>query len=264
MQTRSSSEIITIQYLRGIAAVLVVLHHALDQFPAFGAVFGNFSAGQAGVDIFFVISGFVMTYTEGVHHYTRGEFLIRRAIRIIPIYWTLTLLTAVLLLLGQALTRHSQFSIPHLLGSLLFVPMYNPGASSQITPMLKLGWTLNYEVFFYLAFALFIAWRRPARIAALALVFVTFVLLAPHVPRSDAPLIFWGNAIVFEFLAGCILADLFLRGAFARLPRPFLVVLGAAGIVLLTTTGFVEFGVHRALSSGLPAAMIVVAAVGLE
>src|SRR5579872_3052735 len=88
------SEVLSIQSLRALAALLVVFHHA-RQFPGFKDVIGT-GIGVSGVDIFFVISGFVMALTAGRAGYPASTFLKRRATRIIPLYWAVTLLVAVL------------------------------------------------------------------------------------------------------------------------------------------------------------------------
>lgn len=104
--------------------------------------------------------------------------------------------------------------------------------------MLKLGWTLNYEVFFYLVFACVI-WLRPAlRVLVLALFFGVVVDLAYFAPIDWPPLAFWGDTILFEFLFGCVIAILFMNGALARIPRVAwfgvlalaLLVMGVAGL----------------------------------
>src|SRR5579871_1253566 len=145
-------EVRSIQYLRGIAALMVVVHHALDQFSGFKQLIPT-DTGAAGIDIFFVISGFVMTYTTQIQKVSGGQFLVRRAARIVPLYWIVTMFTAALLFFGSAMVRHSTFNFAHLVASLFFWPMRNPGDAGTISPILKLGWTLNYEMFFYLIFA---------------------------------------------------------------------------------------------------------------
>src|SRR5579863_4445650 len=82
-------KIASVQYLRALAALMVVLHHATTQFSEFPAPFHT-QAGQAGVDLFFAISGFVMVFVTSTREQSAGDFLLSRATRIIPIYWFYT------------------------------------------------------------------------------------------------------------------------------------------------------------------------------
>ena len=100
-----SSEVLSVQYLRAVAALLVVFHHA-RQFPGFKDAVGT-GVGSAGVDMFFVISGFVMAVTAGRRNYPAFRFLARRGLRIIPLYWSMTLLSAVLAFALPSVCRQS-------------------------------------------------------------------------------------------------------------------------------------------------------------
>src|SRR5246127_1178159 len=88
----------SIQYLRGIAAFAVVCFHAFQWTNVAGLTPTDFPTGAAGVDVFFVISGFVMWVTTDRDPPKPLEFLRRRAVRILPPYWLFTLLAAVLAL----------------------------------------------------------------------------------------------------------------------------------------------------------------------
>ena len=88
--------IISIQILRAFAALLVVFHHARYQIQDFEVFFhgGIWPFGQAGVDIFFVISGFIMWVTTHDRRTTPLRFMTNRIVRIVPLYWLLTLAVA--------------------------------------------------------------------------------------------------------------------------------------------------------------------------
>lgn len=264
MQGNQPADLASIQFLRGVAATMVVFHHALGQFAGIHNLLPT-EEGAMGVDLFFVISGFVMTYTTARAGYSAGDFLKRRAVRIVPLYWVMTALVAVLLFLAAELVNNSRFTLDSFLQSLFFIPHENPGMPGSITPMLKLGWTLNFEVFIYLVFAALI-WMRPAqRTLALALAFLALVWFAQALHPRWAPVAFWADTILFEFVFGCCIAVLFLNGAFVRVPRwAWLCILIAALIVM----GFVGFrappGPWRFLSYGAPTAFILMAVVALE
>lgn len=142
-----------LQVLRGISAILVCCFHFKNDFNIGNHTFGNllFSKGSIGVPIFFVISGFIMVYTTKKINFKSPtiqickDFLLKRIIRIIPLYF---LLTIAWILLGGTISYYfSGEGWVRLYKSFLFIP-------TKSFPVLYLGWSLNYEVFFYLIFAI--------------------------------------------------------------------------------------------------------------
>lgn len=168
-----------VQYLRALAAIAVVVFHAAERYGV------DFSQGARGVDVFFVISGFIMwTVTTG-RPATPAGFLLDRVRRIVPLYWVATFVLIGATLLGVAPTGQNDLSLGSVLKSLLFIPYVGAGAV-HAWPILGPGWTLNFEMFFYGVFALFLF--APARLRLLGLT-ATFsglillgVLLDPSAP----------------------------------------------------------------------------------
>ncbi|WP_250633190.1 acyltransferase family protein [Pinirhizobacter soli] len=162
-----------IQALRGIAALMVVLFHA-SRFisPYFtGLGFKLFGGGSAmGVDLFFVISGFIMVYTTtGRGHVSVKEFLTKRVVRIWPPYIIVTLIYIV----GSgSITKYfsSASDFGRLLNSFTFIPT----AIGQL-PALSIGWTLNFEMYFYFVFGAAMLFGRARWLAFFAWVLVTLV-----------------------------------------------------------------------------------------
>lgn len=155
------SELYGIQLLRGLAATAVVVHHALEQSN--GAI-GRFSpdwlttVGAAGVDIFFVISGFVMFYVSfgpGRSPPTAGDFLFRRATRIYPFYWLCCI--AMLIISAMGFLASHRYDANTILTSLALLPGRK---------IIGVSWTLVFEIYFYLIFAAMLPWRSP-RVAIL-------------------------------------------------------------------------------------------------
>jgi len=143
--------IYNLQLLRGLAALGVSFYHSDFQ------IVRGISTEFYGVSIFFAISGFIIT------HVTRQDstgFLLKRLVRVVPLYW---IATAVFFIF-------TPYTWPHLLESLLFVPADKP-------PVLRVGWTLNYEMFFYVLFgvALAISKRWAPLIAAVVLLLLQAV-----------------------------------------------------------------------------------------
>ena len=141
-----------LQALRAVAAYMVVLYHFLGQqvsqlYPP--AKFLSF--GAAGVDIFFVVSGFIMVVTTMKRDMAPGEFLLHRIARIVPVYWVVTILLFAIVMYGFKPVGIMRMQPDWLAKSLLFIPFDRDG---RVEPIISVGWTLNYEMFFYLLFAL--------------------------------------------------------------------------------------------------------------
>src|ERR1700733_9294479 len=139
----------SIQALRGIAAVMVMIFHAGLRFDQSEM---TFRIGNAGVDIFFIISGFVMWTVAARRPSDPLVFLRRRFVRLVPLYWLWTVaVIAAWALIPSAFPRMHP-TVGHVALSLAFLPHLSPD-SGRITPVLGQGWTLNFEVFFYVLFA---------------------------------------------------------------------------------------------------------------
>ena len=231
-----------IQIMRGLAALMVVfghiLHEARNLEPDAGVAnilesLQLFPWGAVGVHIFFVISGFVIVYTspkmagslEGIK-----LFLLRRFTRVVPLYWFYTSLMILALFVVPAAIGTARIDWMHFLQSYLFIPHDRPAGG--IRPVLSLGWTLNYEIYFYLVFGLFLCWGHRTAFALLALFFVLTTALGFAAPESWSAIYFWTRPVVFAFLAGAGLAMLYLRDVV--LPRIYFWPLMAAGMAILS------------------------------
>jgi exopolysaccharide production protein ExoZ len=146
-----------LQCLRFFSAAAVALFHILGknhtdiQFPI----------GQVGVDIFFVISGFIMVFITEKREQSGGDFFLHRLTRVAPPYWFVTLILATGLFFIPSAFSESVFSWPQLVTSLLFWPYPHYPISDEAYPLYSPGWTLNYEFFFYTIFAvaMAISWK---------------------------------------------------------------------------------------------------------
>jgi exopolysaccharide production protein ExoZ len=262
----AKQRILSIQYLRACAALMVVFHHARDQFTDFPAPFRT-SAGQAGVDLFFVISGFVMVFVTSTRERSPRQFLASRATRIVPIYWFYTLVCFALICIAPQLFRANEASARHLILSLLFVPHAIAATGSVLSPLVKLGWTLNYEVFFYLVFTATMFVATPKR------VLITTCILAGLIAARPISLIlgmhigdvanWYTDQIIGEFVLGMLIA----RAYFDRkldwlgtIPAGILIVIASGAMVL----GAPYVDTARLAVFGVPAAMIVVGSLAIE
>ena len=254
----------SLQYLRALAALAVVYSHSVIQVDSFEAVLPH--RGSFGVDVFFVISGFIMVYIARSGD-TPARFLYNRVRRVVPLYWFFTLLMAAVLLLAPGIFKTTVFSWTTLLQSLLFIPHYSLSHPDSLWPLVAPGWSLNYEMYFYTCFALslFVAARfRLVSITVLILLVYLISIAAgngsPTDTRDPALPAFYGNAIVFEFVFGMAIAAAWQRGW--RMPTAVAWSSLAVGTAVLVLPA--EVHAPRLIQFGIPSAMIVFATISLR
>jgi len=248
--------IFNVQLLRFIAAASVLFTHTYGLLVTSRILAAVPWTG--GVDIFFVISGFIMTWM------TRGQFgsasdarrfLLRRIIRIVPPYWFFTAIVVAIVLLAGGRIRHTTVDAGQMVTSFLFIPW--PRADGNYYPILAQGWTLNYEMFFYLAFAVALLFRRG--LLLLIISFAALVAIRPYLPLSWFVLGYLSDPIIFEFVAGIGLARLYLAGT--RLPGAASVLLIVAAILWYALWTADAGGFTEALQVGVPATLLTAALV---
>ncbi len=196
-----------LQILRGLAAWIVVFHHInvsyFNSNPPFEFL-KIFNYGSFGVDIFFVLSGFIMYYS--VKYNTRGgfSFLLDRLFRIFPVYWFMTALLAISSLILPVISYNTFFTHDTLLKSLLLIPHENPSGDGNY-PFLYVGWTLTYEMFFYcvLSISLILYKKRALFLATTVLFILPFI--------NHYGLLGHNTLLLYEFVAGVIIAFLYTR-----------------------------------------------------
>lgn len=226
-----------IQVLRALAALMVAVHHVQGDASFLAARAGtSFTPSHAlpwtaGVDLFFVISGFIMVHSSaGLFDRPDGArlFIARRIARIVPLYWAATTLFLVMLLVSPALLNSGAPSFAQIAASYLFWPMAN--AASQLQPIYSLGWTLNYEMLFYALFGA--ALLAPGRLVAPLVTVALAGLVGAQVTAGPLPLPlgFWGQPIVLEFAAGMAVGLLRQNGL--RLDGHLRWLMAAAGIAM--------------------------------
>jgi exopolysaccharide production protein ExoZ len=250
-----------VQILRALAALSVVVGHALSESRSFGPAGAydpivNMHQWTAGVDLFFVLSGFIMMWTFG-HRFGEPrawrEFLRRRLVRILPPYWVFTSLMIIATLLFTSRLESAVFTPEHALLSFFFIPHIAPHGG--IHPILALGWTLMYEMFFYLSFALALCLRRRVGLMLLAAGFLLIHGLSLHASQlPEALRLFWGDAVLFEFLFGI---GFYFVQQDGKLPFDRLVwvlLLCAVGSAAASLAG--QWSSNRVFHFGLPAVAV--------
>ncbi|KAA5533534.1 acyltransferase [Taibaiella lutea] len=201
----------SIQYLRAIAAILVVYCHAIDIQKLFGIseqqhfyFLQNF--GAIGVDIFFIISGFIISYVSFNMEGKDGGalFLKKRLLRINPSYYLVSIL--VLLLNYFSKTNYS-FPKEQAIKTFTILPIFETGYVFTY-PIIVVGWTLAFEWLFYLFFVVLIFLKIRKRAIALVLIISALTLLS-FLPGKNIQLTFISNPILWEFCFGVLIAMLY-------------------------------------------------------
>ncbi|WP_236196906.1 acyltransferase family protein [Pseudomonas glycinae] len=251
--------LISVQALRALAAWAVVCHHFMQiffDFEARGPIGQLFiDKGAVGVDIFFVISGLVIFLSTEGKALPPARFLLYRLFRIVPAYWLYTVLMALLVVFARPLLPDQTVDWSHLLLSLLFIPTENPGGYG-IYPTLNVGWTLNYEMLFYVLFAWALLFRLQVRLLVVAaLLFAVCQAWTGFGWVSE----FYRSDIVYEFLLGIGIGMLYRRGWIG--PALWLPILGIGAALLAIYHLPPE---PRLLNWGLPSAVLVMASMALE
>jgi exopolysaccharide production protein ExoZ len=221
------SQLVSIQYLRGLAALSVLVTHAL-QWPLADINMALLKTGRLGVEVFFVISGFIITTIAGEGRFDPRGFLVRRAYRIVPAYWTATLLTAALAIAMPNQFRTTIPTIEGLIKSLLFIPSLEPKA-----PLLLLGWTLNFEAFFYLVFASLFFLKSGMRTFVLLCLFGVLVAIGQFSTGLSYVEAIYTSPSLIGFCFGTLLAQAYRHGVIGYLSRTLHIPVLAAPAALL-------------------------------
>ena len=263
----------TVQALRGLAALLVlVLHIAGMQRGILGiekaqGFDGFWNRGFSGVDLFFVISGFIMVYVTrdlpaGLSSAMR--FIKARFIRIYPLWWFYAGLMALIYFLIFGIPARPEYAAeaggvwPYMIKSFLLLPQ-------QVLPVIDVGWTLTYEMYYYFIMAAILLMPRRALPYALML-WAAQILAFQYLTFDHPALKIMKSPLSLEFIGGAFMALLVLRGVIIW-PRLILLIGGAcfcAGLMLPDVSSVMWKGWGRVIIFGLPSLAIIYALVSLE
>ena len=209
---KSSSTFFSLQALRAIAAWMVVTDHALLELTGNAAQNSitrvAWALGSSGVSVFFIISGFIMVHISWTQFGTSkaaANFMQRRIIRIVPLYWAATILA---LAFHRVSATHGATDGWRELGySLAFVPYQ--GGDQSWSPILPQGWTLNFEMMFYLLFAVALCFPRRVALTAIMGFLVGFGLLGSYIPIGSVA--YLASPIILWFALGMAMAIVWRR-----------------------------------------------------
>jgi exopolysaccharide production protein ExoZ len=246
--------IANLQTLRAFAALNVVLLHIIGIAATYSHPTFLLSVlegwGGNGVDIFFVISGFVMLYTQLTRKRQFSSFIKSRIVRIVPLYWLLTTLLAVTYLVLPSAFREMAITPGWAAASYFFMSAVSQGHELQgKIPIIGVGWTLEWEMLFYFAFGLSLYFRNWAA----SLAFTLLVLSAVAIVSS--------NPIIFEFFAGMLLAIVYQKNYISQRVGGWLLLFGC-GLLALSLAEFVhDLNLNRVIVWGIPSILIVIGTV---
>ena len=264
---KATTKLNNIQVLRAFAAIVVVVFHTGYLFPGLRP-FGSF-----GVDVFFVISGYIMARILDPQSDSNSDhFFRRRVLRIVPPYWFFTILLYLVALRLPQLMGSTRPRLAELVKSLLFIPFVK--GSGLLEPLLFIGWSLNYEMFFYFALAVgivlsarFSATRHPILATPVvpgALLVLATVVLARFFSAPGSVASFYARDVILEFLLGIgvyyaarAVSDPLAR----RLRLPALAVCIATGLLLIAVQAILPPAeISRVLTLGIPSFFLVLSA----
>lgn len=242
-----------IQCLRALAALMVVWVHAREQAPWLRDQFQS-TMGAHGVDLFFVVSGFIMVVSTHGKKPDLKRFLTRRFVRIVPLYWLATATLLGIALVAPTVMKSTVVSWPHVAGSFLFFPVESPALPGKLMPLVIPGWTLNYEMFFYLIFGVCTFFFTGIR-SIIIIVILAALSLFGWFLKPDGVIGFYCDLIIFTFGMGIAIGEAFCRGKIKHSAMTS-AVLAMLGALLFLSLHGADVG-HRIISAGIPAAIIV-------
>ena len=242
----STGKIEIIQVIRLYAALCVMIYHS-------GLVGEN---GYFAVEIFNIISGFIMVYSTEREN-SKEFFLRKRLIRIVPLYWILSIVMYIFIVVDPGLSIMSEAKPVYLVKSLLFLPFVN--GKGYNAPILSLGWTLNYEMMFYVIFFIAIHLNHKLRALWASIIITGFVFLGRILHFNGN--IYWNyytDIYMLEFVLG-ILSFYVIRWARMKMKWKYRNVLYgcliAVSVIWMSCNVGVTCGFHRCFQLGIPAAI---------
>ena len=260
MESPKPARIQILQVVRLFAASMIILYHT--------DLIG--SRGSFGVEVFFVLSGFLAVYTTS-RPVRAGSYLLKRLIRLLPLYWIFTVLTFLILNLKPGISNMSDEDPLHFLYSMLFIPYV--GRTNLVLPILAVGWTVNFELAFSLLFALSLLISHRHRVLVCSLLLLALVAAGLLIKPEPLFIKYYTDVLFFDFFLGVAAGWLWerlrrsvpdgrpvLSGLPAPLRIPVSVLLAALSLFcvwFLVTNGRFPVKMHVAFRFGFPAVVLV-------
>jgi len=261
---RGMQTLVSIQYLRATAAIMVVYYHIFSNRVAEHWAAGR-NIGLSGVDIFFIISGFIMWTSTSQQRGGQFAFLKRRVFRVYPMWWMALTIWILMRFVIPDRLHNADVTASSVICSYLLFPHFHNVFMGRVWPILVPGWTLQLEIFFYAVFSLTLLVKgRAARLGATISILCVLAAVGSLFAAHSAVIKAYTNPLLLEFAAG-----IFLSPFLPHLQRlsPWLglalMVFGLA-LLIINYQLIVEEGFNRVLILGIPACLIVAGALVLE
>lgn len=256
--------LLSIQYLRGFSAVSIVFYHAFVQLDRLGFSGPTPQILSGGVDIFFVISGFIIWHTTSLKHIDALTFVKNRVRRIVPLYWIVTTFYLAVVIFAPHLMQSGHFDLYHVAASYLFIPTPHPSNPTMMWPLVVQGWSLNCEMFFYVLFGISLLLSRKVRLIAIETCIIALIMLHYILSLPENSIIgFYSSSVMIEFAFGVALSYL---TSMIRPINVYVVLLtmiaGLCGLVMVAVFDLLPN--MRGVAYGIPCSLMVGGAVLYE
>jgi exopolysaccharide production protein ExoZ len=249
--TDAKTELKSLQILRAVAAISVVYYHVTAS-PNFGSF---------GVDIFFVISGFVMAMivTKGQSNF---DFAMHRLARIVPLYWALTTFLLLIAWLAPDVLNSTTANFQNYAKSLFFIPYFKEDGS--LRPLLAVGWTLNYEMFFYLSIWLALLLTKRFFLQLSSMLILAAYVYGGYYAGDRLIATFFQNPQLLEFVMGMLAFKLWQLQAHIIIPTPVAIILGIGSYLFMALAETFETRLNGLVVYGLPSLLLLFSMLNLE
>nr|WP_254803887.1 acyltransferase [Methylobacterium sp.]USU34671.1 acyltransferase [Methylobacterium sp.] len=256
--------------VRLISTYILVTYHARAILFALGLGDAEFESMRAGTDLFIVCSAFLTTHVNSRKPISAWDFLRKRLVRIVPLYWVMTFAVFLLVLIAPHIASSTKSDTGELMMSLFFIPYMKE--SHLVQPIVFVAWTLNLIMLFSLIYALSIALVgiKRAWMAAMVMVCVLVACGEAFSPKSVA-LEFYSDPLLVEFLFGLAISR--FSGTLLSSPPPgrgrSLGIALCCGIAALALAAIVARphlwpDLHRTFAYGVPCAALLCVAIRLD
>ncbi|MFA9543973.1 acyltransferase family protein [Klebsiella pneumoniae] len=248
------NELNQIQWLRAIAAILVVITHFTGKPYSVKLLDHEFSSGAIGVDIFFIISGFIMMYVSDLKKQYPIKFILNRFIRILPVHYFFLFILIIIFLIKPDMIN-SSVSKTYVWESFLLVPALRNDAE-YLNPVI---WTLCYEMMFYLIFCVSLNLKNLTTSAIATTLVISAIVFSGFFYKGDNIYISAATDIIsLEFCYGMLLYVFYKKG--------FLTFHWLLPLMLSIILYFVlkQFDFYRFIKLGIPSALIFISFLNMK
>ncbi len=252
----------SINTIRTLSCISIAIFHITEFVNASSDTVTLAFNAAPGFHLFLLISGFILVYITNPHDQP-VPFMMKRAVRILPLYWLMTAVAILMVAFKPWLLPKADLSVEHIFQSFLLLPYYD--LRDRLHPILYVGWTLGYIMLFYLMFAISLMAKARHQIP-LTIAMTIGLIVAAHWFPTPAFREFYGDPILLEFASGCVIGLALRQPAvinfIKRTPMWPLALLGAAGLCLAAWLDYE--GWAKIATFAPPAALLVFAAAGQD